>query len=73
MKYLVTLRIGRKGTDHCIEWPELEVEAEDKWAALREVVGIVSPPKELSMTQFWKDSSIVKKDWKKEREWRTLT
>lgn len=54
-------------------WPEIEVEASEKWEALVIAVTKLGLANYVPMTKFWKSSSIKKKDPRKVRVHRTNT
>lgn len=53
-----------------MEWPEEEVEADEKWDALVKYAEKFSLTALFTMTTLWKGASIVKKDRKEFRRWR---
>lgn len=65
MKFLVTIRVGEE-----LEWPEVEVDAEDKWDALVKVVEGLGLQGKVTMSDLWTQASIIKKERKEIRRWR---
>ena len=66
MKYIVVCGVDLDNdgkTD--FKWPEVEVEAKEKWAALIKVAEGLGVSKGIPMSHLWKHSSIKQKDRKR--------
>jgi len=65
MRFLVRLRLGKE-----LEWPEMEVEADDRWGALVKAAEELGLARIVTMGELWRQASIVKKDRSEVRRWR---